>query len=95
MIFVHKMRPYPKSILKSYVALLVLAAIAYCANSMIGPGANYLFMAKPEATPSILDILPPNFALRVLVMLTAITVLFGVAYLPWFLKDKKKVKSTV
>lgn len=93
MIFIHKMRPYPKSILKSYIALLVLAAIAYFTNSMLGPGANYLFMAKPEDTPSILDILPPNFALRVLIMLTAVTVLFGIAYLPWFLKDKKKTTT--
>ena len=89
MIFVHKMRPNFKSIIKSYIALILLAVVAYCANDMIGPGANYLFMAKPEDTPSILDILPPNFALRLFIMAAAITVLFGVAYLPWYLKDKK------
>ena len=93
MIFVHKMRPTVKSAIKSYIALWVLAAIAYCANRMIGPGANYLFMARPEDTPSILDILPPNFVLRLLVMAVAITALFGVSYLPWYLKDRKaKVK---
>ena len=89
MIFVHKMRPNLKSILKSYIALAVLAVIAYFANRMIGPGANYLFMAKPEDTPSILDILPPNFALRLLIMMAAVTLLFGISYLPWFIKDKK------
>ncbi len=89
MIFVHKMRPNKKSFLRAYLALVVLAVIAYFANVIIGPGANYLFMAKPEATPSILDILPPNFALRILIMVAAVTVLFVLAYLPWYIKDKK------
>ena len=93
MIFVHKMRPTLKSAIKAYVALLVLAAVAYYANRLIGPGANYLFMARPEDTPSILDILPPHFALRLLIMCAAVTLLFALSYLPWFLKDRKaKVK---
>lgn len=90
MIFVHKMRPTIKSFVKAFVGLSVLAVIAYFANSLIGPGANYLFMAKPEDTPSVLDILPPNFALRLFIMAAAITLLFVLAYLPWFIKDKKK-----
>ena len=93
MIFVHKMRPYFKSIIKSYIALIVLAVIAYFTNQMLGPGANYLFMAKPEDTPSVLDLLPPNFALRLLIMASVVTVLFGVAYLPWYLKDRKAKKQ--
>lgn len=92
MIFVHKMRPNVKSIVKAYIALAILAVVAYFANSMIGPGANYLFMAKPEDTPSILDILPPNFILRLIIMVAAVTVLFGVSYLPWFIKDRKAKK---
>lgn len=96
MIFVHGMRPTIKSAVKSYVALAVLAVIAYFTNQLIGPGANYLFMAKPEDTPSVLDILPPNFALRIIVMASVITLLYGVAYLPWYLKDKKaKEKAAV
>jgi uncharacterized membrane protein YwaF len=84
------MRPNKKSFIKAYVGLGVLAGIAYFANTLIGPGANYLFMAKPESTPSILDILPPNFALRILVMASAVTLLFILAYLPWFIMDRKK-----
>ena len=95
MIFVHGMRPTVKSAVRSYIALAVLAVIAYVANDMIGPGANYLFMAKPEATPSILDILPPNFALRILIMASAITFLYFVAYLPWLIKDRKGKKAEV
>lgn len=89
MIFVHKMRPTIKSAVRSYVALMVLTGVAYFANQLIGPGANYLFMARPESTPSVLDILPPNFALRFLIMMAVITTLYVVAYLPWYFKDKK------
>jgi len=90
MIFVHKMRPTLRSMAKAYGALAVLGVIAYCANSMLGPGANYLFLAKPEDTPSVLDILPPNHLLRILVMVAAVSALFFVAYLPWFMKDRKE-----
>lgn len=89
MMFVHKMRPTWKSFVKSYIALFVLALIAYWANAVIGPGANYLFLAKPEDTPSILDILPPNHLLRIIVMASVITLLFFLSYLPWVIKDRK------
>lgn len=94
MIFVHGMRPTFKSAIRSYVALVILAVIAYWANSML-PGANYLFMARAEGTTSVLDILPKNFALRVLIMAAAITALYGVAYLPWYVKDRKAKKQEV
>ncbi len=90
MIFVHKMRPTVRSAVKSYAVLFVLAIVAYCANVIIGPGANYLFLARPESTPSVLDILPPNFALRTLVMAAVITSMFVLAYLPWYVKDRKE-----
>lgn len=93
MIFVHKMRPNWLSMVKSYIGFAVLAIIAYFSNQMLGPGANYLFMAKPEDTPSILDILPPNFILRVGIMAGAVTVLFFLAYLPWLIKDIKAKKA--
>ena len=88
MIFVHGMRPTFKSAVKSYVALAALSAFAYWVNTMI-PGANYLYMARPEAAPSVLDILPPNFALRLTIMAAVITLMYAMAYLPWSLKDKK------
>ena len=93
MIFIHKMRPTIKSAVKSYIALAILAVIAYFSNQMIGPGANYLFMARPEDTPSILDILPPNFTLRIVIMAAAITFMFFMSYLPWLIKDIKAKKK--
>ena len=92
MIFVHGMRPTIKSAAKSYVALLVFAIFAAWVNNMI-PGANYLFLARPESAPSVLDILPPNYALRTSIIVVVITAMFGLAYLPWYLKDKKAKKS--
>ena len=93
MIFVHKMRPTVRSAVKSYSLLCVLAVVAYAANRIIGPGANYLFMARPEDTPSILDILPPNFVVRLIVMAAVVTLMFFLAYLPWLIKDKKAKKA--
>lgn len=93
MIFIHGMRPTVKSALKSYGCLFILAVVALFANRIIGPGANYLFLAKPEDTPSVLDILPPNFALRTFIMFAVISFLYFIAYLPWLLKDRKAKKS--
>lgn len=93
MIFVHRMRPTVKGMFKSYGALVVLAVVAYAANTLIGNGANYLFMARPEAAPSILDILPSNFALRLGIMATAIAALFALAYWPWQAIDRKAAKN--
>ncbi len=93
MIFVHGMRPTVKSAVRSWLWLVVLGVIAFSVNRYLGPGANYLFLAKPEDTPSILDILPPNFALRTLIMASAVTALFFVAYIPWLLKDRKEAKK--
>ncbi len=91
MIFVHGMRPTVKSAFKSFSALLVLAGIAYYVNTLI-PGANYLYMARPEAAPSVLDILPANFALRLAIMIAAIAAMYALAYLPWYLHDRRAAK---
>ena len=86
------MRPTFKSLIKSFSVLAILGVIAFSANEILGPGANYLFLARPEDTPSILDILPSNMALRILIMGSVITVFFFLAYLPWFVMDRKKSK---
>ena len=88
MIFVHRMRPTVRSLIRSYTVLLGLAIFAAWINNLI-PGANYLYMARPESAPSVLDILPPNYALRTAIIVVCITALFLLAYLPWYLKDKK------
>ena len=95
MIFVHGMRPTVKSAIRSWIWLAVLGVIAFATNRYLGPGANYLFLAKPEDAPSVLDILPPNFLLRIIIMASVVTAMFFVSYLPWYLKDRKAKKATV
>lgn len=92
MVFVHKMRPTIKSALKSYLAFAVMAVIAYFTNRILGPGANYLFMAELEETKSILDLLPQNFALKILIMASVVTLFYFVSYLPWLIKDIRAKK---
>jgi hypothetical protein len=70
----------------------VLAIVSFFANQMIGGEANYLFMATTEKADSIVNILPSFFPLRILIMASVITVLFGLAYLPWFIIDRKAKK---
>lgn len=95
MIFVCKMRPNFKSMIKSFSAFSIMALIAFVANKMLGNGANYLFMAKTEDTASILNLLPTNFVLKVLIMGSIIIVMFILAYLPWFIKDRKAKKINI
>ena len=92
MIFVHGMRPTVRSAVKSFGLLVAMCFLAYWVNTMI-PGANYLFLARPEAAPSVLDILPPNFVLRTAIMVAVILAMYALAYLPWYLKDQKTVRT--
>ena len=93
MTFVHGMRPKVKSAIKAYIALAVLAVIAFFANKMLGPGANYLFMAQPEDASSLQNILPSNMLAKAAVMTAVVTAMFFIAYLPWLLKDRKAKKK--
>lgn len=93
MIFIHKMRPTYKSAIKAFVALAILTVIAYFANRILGPGANYLFMAEGEDGESIVNILPKNIPLRMLLMGFVVSILFAVSYSPWFIKDRKTKKQ--
>ena len=92
MIFVHGMRPTVRSAVRSYIALILMSLLAYAVNQMI-PGANYLYMARPEAAPSVLDILPANFALRTGIIAAVITAMYALAYLPWALMDRKRTAA--
>lgn len=92
MIFVHGMRPNIKSIFKSMGGLIILAVIAIVVNGMI-PGANYLYVAGPETTKSILDFLPKNYAVRLTLMFFIVCAMFFLCYLPWMIKDIKTRKA--
>lgn len=91
MIFVHGVRPNFRSMVRSYIALLALAGLAVWVNGLL-PGANYLFLARPESAPSVLDILPPNYLLRSAIIVAVITAMFLLAYYPWYRKDRREKK---
>lgn len=88
MIFVHKMRPTIRSFVRSFLLMVVFALFAIYVNTKIA-GANYLFLATTETGDSILNFLPSNIILRAMVMGGILFILYVLAYLPWYIKDKK------
>ena len=102
MIFVHKTRPSIKSIFKAYAFLAVLGFVAIFANNLLAgypefdpelyDAPNYLFMAKGEAQSPILEILPSNYVVRVIVMGAVVALLFFISYLPWLIMDIRAKK---
>ena len=94
MMFVHKLRPNYKSMIKSFALLFVLAMVALFANSLMGGITNYLFMATTEeGADSIVNMLPKSIPLRILLMSAVVIVLYFISYLPWFIKDQKAKES--
>lgn len=94
MLFVHGMRVNFKSMVKSFAVLVFLAILAIYVNANI-EGANYLFLATTEAGDSVLNFLPSNLGLRLLIMGAVIGTLYFLAYLPWiFINKKNKIKNT-
>jgi hypothetical integral membrane protein (TIGR02206 family) len=88
MLFVFQYKINLRSLYRSAGMLLVLTALALYVNANI-EGANYLFLATTEAGESVLDFLPSNLALRMLLMGSIIGVLYGLAYLPWVFLSKQ------
>jgi hypothetical integral membrane protein (TIGR02206 family) len=88
MLFVFQYKINLRSLTRSAGMLLVLTALALYVNANI-EGANYLFLATTEAGESVLDFLPSNLALRMLLMGSIIGVLYGLAYLPWVFLSKQ------
>jgi len=74
---------------KSFLVLIFLGVLAIYVNSNIA-NANYLFLATTEAGDSVLNFLPSNLGLRLLIMGGVIGFLYFLAYLPWIFINKKK-----
>ena len=92
MIFVFKWRPFPKSLLKSTIALVALTTLAVVTNSNI-EGANYLFIANVDEGNALLNALPESIAVKVIVVTGVTCFTFFLAYLPWLIKDIKAKKN--
>lgn len=83
MIWVCKFLITFKSALKSFVVLNCIAVVAFTVNQLTG--ANYMFLARKPATPSILDWLGPYPYYIVTLEFIAI-VLFLFLCLPFYIK---------
>jgi hypothetical integral membrane protein (TIGR02206 family) len=94
MIFVFDFKVTRRSIVRSTIVLVILTVIAILANSTI-EGANYLFLSTTEAGDSVLNFLPSNLGLRLLIMGSIIGVLYFLAYLPWIFINKKTKKELI
>lgn len=92
MLFVHKFKVNFKSFIRAFIAIIVMALIAIYVNSNI-EGANYLFLATTEAGESVLNFLPSNLGMRLLVMSGILFTMFGAAYVPWIYINKKQKQS--
>ncbi len=84
MIFVFGYKVNLLSLRRSVIVMVILAALAIFVNYNI-QGANYLFLATTEAGDSVLNFLPSNLFLRLLIMGSVIGVLYFLAYLPWMI----------
>lgn len=89
MMFVHQFKINFKSLIKAISAILVMAVIAIYVNSNI-EGANYLFLSSTEAGESVLNFLPSNLGLRLLIMASILFTMFGIAYVPWIFIKKRE-----
>lgn len=89
-LFVLQMKITFKSLLRSIIWLGLFAILAIFVNSNI-PGANYLFLSGSEKGSSILDILPTYLPYRITIMFIIVSILFFIAYLPWYYKNRKEL----
>lgn len=91
MIVVHGFRPRYRSIYKSLGWLIVFTFAVLLFNYWTG--ANYLYLLKPPANPSLLDYFP-EFPMNVLVLIGIAFALFHLAYLPFYFKKQSTNTAT-
>ncbi|MFA9557054.1 TIGR02206 family membrane protein [Evansella sp. AB-rgal1] len=86
MIWVYKMTPTWKSIVKSFITLNIIAFFVFLVN--IQTGANYMFLARKPKGPSILDWLGP-YPWYILSLEVLTLTMFILLYLPFYIKKKR------
>lgn len=87
MIWFEKFTPTPKSIIKAFLTLNVIALFVYLVN-IITKG-NYMFLARKPSNPSLIDFLGPYPWYIISLELVALT-MFILLYIPFFIFKKKK-----
>lgn len=87
-------RPYLDSVKRVILVSLVVLAVIYAINLILGPPANYWYLgARPEGV-SVMDLMPnPPKHIPIVVLLGL--VMFSVIYLPYWIYDRIKSKDAV
>lgn len=92
MVFVHRMRPRYRDIYRSLGVLLGFTGVVLVVNVAIG--ANYLYLLRPPAGRSALDMFPA-FPLNVPVLLVLSWALFHLCWLPFARAGKARPQAVV
>ena len=84
MVFVEGLRPYWRSLLRTFIILNAYMVPVFILNQLIG--SNYLFIAHKPPTASLIDALGPwPWYILALELIGVVTCL--ILYLPWAVKD--------
>ena len=86
-IVVYKERPYLIDILKVIGITLGLLIFIYFINLLIGPPANYWYLADRPVDGTLMDYFPDP-PLHLIAVIPLAVILFYIAYLPFQIKDK-------
>ena len=87
-------RPQIDSVKRAILVSLIVLAVIYIINFILGPPANYWYLgARPDGA-SIMDIMPePPRHIPIVVFLGL--VMFSIIYLPYWVYDRIKSKDVV
>lgn len=84
---VYRFRPYPKSIWKAFKISLILTALIFPFNYILGGQSNYFYLRFRPQVGSIMDLLPePPYHIPYVIILGLI--IYLIAYIPYFIKDR-------
>lgn len=82
-------RPLPGAVRRVWVVTLGLAVIVLLINWVLG--ANYMYLCRPPARPSLFDCFGP-WPWSLLSLAAVGTVLIGLCYLPFWVLDRRRVR---
>ncbi|MCR5231272.1 MAG: YwaF family protein [Acholeplasmatales bacterium] len=98
MMFIRGFKIRLKAIWKPILVLGIGSLIAVILNTQI-PDANYFYLGNSTAGASLVNIMPENIFLRLLIygliVIPSFLILYGIFYLIDYLKDKKNKKVEV
>ena len=85
-------RPQINSLKRVIIVSLIVMALIYLINLLLGPPANFWYLgARPEAT-TIMDLMPEP-PRHIPIVVTLGLIMFSIMYLPYWIYDRIKAKG--